>query len=139
MEIKAATGPFPITDEEKKLGSQAAHLTVLVLKVAEPWMSKRATKTLDNLMMAHTQLYLVRDWLADADLEPAKRKRGVAAIFYHCEFKFEPFAIVKLKDKSLWDRLRKSLGKEHKVQVEELYTALKVYVEPVALQFISAK
>jgi len=138
MEVKAASNvPFPITEEEKKLRSQAAQLVGLVTKVAEPWMCKRATKTLDNLMSAQTQLFMLCKWLDDTELEPIKRRYGVASIFYHCDFKFEPFAIVKLKGDSLWDRLRKSLGKTHQAQVDELYTALNAYVEPVALGFIS--
>lgn len=139
MEIKAATGPFPTTEEEKKLGSQSAHLIALVQKVAEPWMSKRATKTLDNLMRAEPQLFTLCRWLDSPDLELIKRQHLVAAIFYHCEFKFDPFVIVKLKGDSLWVRLRKSLGKEHQAQVDQLYQALKAYVEPVSLEFMACQ
>lgn len=139
MEIKAETGPFPVTEEEKKLCSQSSHLIDLVQKVAEPWMSKRWSKTLHNLMRSETQLFMLCRWLMDPNIELIKRQCGVASIFYHCDFKFQPFTITKLKGDSLWVRMRKSLGKGHQAQVDQLYRALKTYVEPVSLGFINAK
>lgn len=60
----------------------------------------------------------------------------VAGVVYHCSY--SP-AVFKLGTWSLWDRLHRDLGKEHKVEIDELYQDLKAYVEPVALEFMSAK
>ena len=138
-ETKAATGPFRLTEEEKKLYAQTADLIALVQEVKEPWMCKRRTKTLDNLMDAELELWSTRRWLNSTHLDSLKRRYLVAAKVYHCDFTFEPFRVVKLKGSPFWDRMRKSLGKEHQAQVDELYRALKAYVESVSLQFISAK
>lgn len=126
------------TEEEKKIRSLVAGLLAVVHVAMEPWMGKRRTKILDRLMQSVYKLEIMATYLT-TDVELFKRQILIATLVYHRDLRWDPFSVVKLKGESLWDRLRKSLGKEHQAQVEELYTALKVYVEPVSLQFISAK
>ncbi len=125
-------------EEEKKIRSLITGLLAVVHVAMEPWMGKRRTKILDRLMQSVYRLEIMATYLT-TDVELFKRQILIATLVYHCDLRWDPFSVVKLKGESLWDRLRKSLGKEHQAQVDELYTALKAYVEPVALQFISAK
>lgn len=144
-EAKAATSEqddkirlFPFTAEERKLHGDVTSLIAIVQALKLPWMSKRRTQTLDNLMAAELGLMSTRRWLESARLNSLQRRYLVAAKVYHCDFTVEPFRATKLKGDSFWDRMRKSLGKEHQAQVDKLYTALKAYVDSVSLFFISA-
>lgn len=134
-ETKAAPDPSPLTDEEQKISAQVTKLRASLDEARRPWMNKRWNKTLERMARCEGQLTVVLLHLRLDPSEPLRRKAQVASLVYHRD----PFSFVKLKGESLWVRLRKSLGKEHQAQIDELYRALKAYVESVSLQFISAK
>lgn len=127
-ETKAATSK---DDDMIRLVRMTIRLLSILTRIIE---GKRRTR-------AVSKIALIRDWLwnlrAYIYIEDQTRSQmRVAGVVYNCSC--DP-VVAKLKGESLWDRMRKSLGKEHWPQIDELYTALKAYVEPVSLAFISAK
>lgn len=134
MEIKE--GPYPTTAEEKKLAREVTELQILINKAMDPWMCKRRTKILERLSSAHVKFFSLLRWLRSDDLEPVKRKYLIAGIVYNRRFEFDPFRIVKIETESVWDELKKSIGKENIPKVEKLRARLAAFVEPVCLEFI---